>query len=343
MDVSFVIVSWNAKEYLRGCLRSIAATCRDTSHEIIVVDNASHDGSPEMLEAEFPEVRVVRNADNLGFAGANNQGTALARGRYLALVNSDVELLPDALRRLVAFLDEHPDVGIAGPKVLNGDGTLQASCRTEPSLRSWLFRSLALDTRFPRSRLFGDHYMTHWSHDEVRDVEVLSGCFWMIRRSAHEQVGGLDARFFMYAEDMDLCRRYREAGWRVTFFPGARIVHFGGGSSGNAPARFWVELLRANLQYWKKHHTTPAAAALYAIFLLHHAARVPGFALRRLLQPAARGARGEDKLALNVRTLGWLLRPSTFRLVLAPADPAPARPARARLAERSAPRAAEHP
>lgn len=321
MDVSFVIVSWNAKAYLEKCLASIASTCRGTSYEIIVVDNASRDGSPEMLESRFPEVRLIRNPDNRGFAGANNQGMAIARGRYLALINSDVELLPDALRLLVAFMEEHPAVGIAGPKVLNADRTLQNSCRTSPSLRSWLFRSLALDTTFPRSRVFGDHYMTHWSHDDVRDVDVLSGCFWMIRRSAHEQVGGLDTRFFMYAEDMDLCLRYRQAGWRVTFFPAARIIHYGGGSSANAPVRFWIELIRANLQYWKKHHTTASTAVLYGIFLVHHLVRIPAFALRRLMRRADPARKDDEKLATNTRALRWLLRPSTLRLVVARPEP----------------------
>jgi len=160
VDVSFVIVSWNAKEYLRTCLQSIAVSCAAMSHEIIVVDNASSDGSPEMMATEFPEIQLVRNADNKGFAAANNQGTEIAEGRYLALVNSDVEMFPQTLQRLVAFMDAHPDVGMLGPKVLNADSTIQPSCRTFPSLRSWLFRALALDTTFPRSRFFGSHFMT---------------------------------------------------------------------------------------------------------------------------------------------------------------------------------------
>jgi GT2 family glycosyltransferase len=317
MDVSFVIVSWNAKDYLRKCLRSLADACARLEHEVIVVDNGSSDGSPEMVEAEFPEVRLIRNAHNAGFAAANNQGLAIARGRYLALVNSDVELFPDTMERLIAFMEAHPDVGLLGPKVLNADRTIQPSCRTFPSLRSWLFRTLALDTAFPRSRLFGEHFMTHWSRDEVRDVDVLSGCFWLIRRSAYEQVGGLDTRFFMYAEDMDLCRRYRQAGWRTTFCPEGQIIHYGGASSGNAPVRFWIEMQRANLQYWKKHHGTVSTIALYLLLIAYHSLRVPAFAMLRLLGRQAASPREADKLRMNLRTLAWLLRPSTLQLLTA--------------------------
>lgn len=315
MDVSFVIVSWNAKEYLRTCLQSIAVSCAAMSHEIIVVDNASSDGSPEMMATEFPEIQLVRNADNKGFAAANNQGTEIAEGRYLALVNSDVEMFPQTLQRLVAFMDAHPDVGMLGPKVLNADSTIQPSCRTFPSLRSWLFRALALDTTFPRSRFFGSHFMTDWSRDEVRDVDVLSGCFWLIRRRAYEEVGGLDTRFFMYSEDVDLCLRYRAAGWRVTFCPEGEIVHYGGGSSGNAPVRFWIEMQRANLQYWKKHHGFVSTLCLYIILVVYHVLRVPALALRRLIKPNAHSEREAEKLSMNVRTLAWLLSPSTLRLL----------------------------
>ena len=317
MDVSFVIVNWNAKQHLQKCLRSIANSCADLSHEVIIVDNASSDGSPEMVVAEFPGVRLIANADNVGFAAANNQGTDVARGRYFALVNSDVEVFAGTLQRLVGFMDANPDVGVLGPKVLNADLTIQPSCRKFPSLRSWFFRALALDTAFPRSHWFGDHFMTNWSYGEVRDVDILSGCFWLIRRRAHEAVGGLDTRFFMYAEDMDLCLRHRQAGWRVTFFPAAEIIHYGGASSGTAPVRFWIEQQRANLQYWKKHHGFASTVALYLILVIHHLVRVPAFAMQRLLRPAGPSERRSDKLKLNIRALSWLLRVSTLKLLVA--------------------------
>jgi GT2 family glycosyltransferase len=315
VDVSFVIVSWNARQHLQKCLRSIANTCTGVSHEVIVVDNASSDASLEMVRAEFPDVRVIANTDNVGYGTANNQGTDVAQGRYFALVNSDIEVFAGTLQRLVAFMDANPDVGVLGPRVLNADGTLQPSCRTFPSLRSWLFRALALDTTFPRSPWFGDQFMTNWSYGEVRDVDILSGCFWLIRRSAHEQVGGLDTRFFMYAEDMDLCLRHRQAGWRVTFLPDAEIIHYGGASSATAPVRFWIEQQRANLQYWKKHHSFASAVTLYLILVLHHLVRVPAFALRRWLRPQDASTR--DKLTMNARALAWLLRPATLKLLLA--------------------------
>lgn len=317
MDVSFVIVNWNAKQYLEQCLRSIASTCAQLSHEVIVVDNASSDGSAAMVRAEFPSVHLIANSDNTGFATANNQGTDAARGRYFALVNSDVEIFEGALERMLEFMESNPDVGVLGPRVLNSDGTLQPSTRTFPSLRSWLFRAFALDTTFPRSKFFGDHFMTNWSHEDVRDVDILSGCFWLIRRSAQEAVGGLDSRFFMYAEDMDLCLRHRQAGWRVTFFPGAEIVHHGGASSGTAPVRFWIEQQRANLQYWRKHHGLVSTAGLYVLLVLHHLLRVPGFAVRRVLRGSDPSSGEPDKLEMNVRTLTWLLSLPALELVFA--------------------------
>jgi hypothetical protein len=289
-------------------------------YEIIVVDNASSDGSPEMVKAEFPGVSLLTNAGNVGFAAANNQGTAIARGRYFALVNSDVEVFPGTLSTMLAFMDAKPDVGMLGPKVLNADRTLQPSCRTFPSLRSWFLRALALDTALPRSRIFGDHFMTHWSHDEERDVDILSGCFWLIRRRAHEEVGGLDTRFFMYAEDMDLCLRYRRAAWRVTFLPRAEIIHYGGASSDRAPVRFWIEQQRASLQYWKKHHGVASTVALYLLLIAHHLLRVPAFAVARAVRGADPSAREDDKLTVNLRTLAWLVRPATWKLLISPSD-----------------------
>src|SRR4051794_26170225 len=166
LDYSFVIVSWNAKAYLRECLDSIRAESEGLTAEVIVIDNASADGSPDMVRDDYPWVTLVRNESNVGFARANNQGIALSSARYLCLVNSDVVIHAGCLREMAHFLDGHPEIGLAGPKVLNTDGTLQSSRRDTPTLTSVLVRALALDTLFPKSARFGSHFMTNWDHGD---------------------------------------------------------------------------------------------------------------------------------------------------------------------------------
>lgn len=312
-DVSFIIISWNAKNYLRECLDSLKAATAGLDAEVIIVDNASTDGSVEMVRNEFGHVRLLQNNFNAGFAQANNQGIEIARGNFLCLVNSDVNVHPDAIKNILEYLKAHPDVGMLGPKALNRDGSRQTTCRTVPTLRNSFFRALALDTTFPNSSLFGSHFMTNWNYEETREVDILGGCFWMIRRPAVEQVGLLDTRFFMYGEDMDFCRRFHAGGWKVIFYPGAQIVHYGGGSSGNAPARFWVEMQRANLQYWIKHRGRVSVLSYYCCLLMYHGIRVAGLTARSLFR---KSESSQATLEKNRRGLKWLLAPSTIVAVL---------------------------
>jgi GT2 family glycosyltransferase len=305
-DISFVIISWNAREYLRECLQSIYAATTGLDIEVIIVDNASSDGSAEMVRKDFQDAKLLQNMANAGFAQANNQGIRASRGRYLCLVNSDVNISRDAVRNFLRYMDGNPDVGIAGPKALNGDGSRQTTCRTVPTLKTSFFRALSLDTLFPHSKFFGGHFMTNWSYDETREVDILGGCFWMIRRRALEKVGLLDTRFFMYGEDMDFCHRFHTAGWKVVFYPGAVITHYGGGSSGNAPARFWVEMQRANLQYWIKHRSRGAVGVYYFLLLIDHAVRVSGFAARYLLGVKNRQL-AHTKFTKHLCGIQWLL------------------------------------
>lgn len=321
MDFSFVIVSWNAKDYLRECLDSITAESSGLAIEVVVVDNASSDGSPELVHDEYPWVVLVRNDANVGFARANNQGIALSSGTYLCLVNSDVVLHPGCLTAMKAFLDARPDIGLAGPRVHNRDGSLQPSCRMAPTLRSVFFRALALDTLFPRSATFGAHFMTHWDHDDVRAVDILSGCCWFARRRAVEDVGGLDETFFMYGEDMEWSLRFRRGGWAVVFNPAATITHYGGASSARQPTRFFVEMQRADLQYWRMHHGPSSFVAYYAAVVLQHAVRAGGHSVMWLVRPS-----GRERSATKVRgSLACLGRLVTLRLTAAPSRrPSPA-------------------
>jgi hypothetical protein len=242
--------------------------------EVIVVDNASQDGSPEMVTAEFPEVVLIRCGENLGFARANNLGLKRATGSFLGLVNSDVIVHPGCLQTLRGFLDANPGTGLVGPKVLGSDGRLQLSCGKLPGVWNTLCQFLLLNKLFPQSEFFSGFQVGGAWHDRCREVEVLSGCFWLARSSAVAKIGGLDEAFFFYAEDIDWCKRFRDGGWQLHFVPEAVATHYGGGSSVNAPARYYLEMLRANLIYWRKHHGRVGRALYYSLAILQHGVRL---------------------------------------------------------------------
>ncbi len=298
LDLSIIVVSWNAKEFLLKCLRSFEQATSQ-SMEVIVVDNASSDGSPEAAQKEFSHVRLLRNHTNLGFAKANNLGARQSAGRYLIFANSDVEILPGCLDSMYGYMENHPAIGMLGPKILNPDLTLQPSCRKFPGLWNCLCRSVGLD------RIFSG--LTFHAHNDVaRNVDVLSGCFWMVRRAALPQVGLLDENFFMYAEDIDWCKRFWDAGWEVVYFPAAGVIHYGGASSSHAPARFYLEMQRANWHYWKKHHGWPARSGFLFISLLHHVIRILRSMVLYLLRPSAKQEM-KLKIKRSVACVSWLL------------------------------------
>jgi GT2 family glycosyltransferase len=273
MDISVVIVSWNTKLYLEQCLESLAAAppCRST--EIIVVDNASADGSPEMIEARFPGIKLIRSGENLGFAKANNLAIRQCRGRYISLVNPDVEVLPGCLDALADFLDQNPTVGNVGPRILNPDRTLQSSCRRYPTLWNNFCSAAGLATAFKKYRVFAGEHMLFFPHDRTAPVDVLVGCFWMVRREALEAAGLLDEGFFVYGEDVDWCRRCRNAGWEVVFFPGAEAIHARGGASAADPVTSAVTQQRSILYYWSKHHGWFGLVGIKSILIFHHLLR----------------------------------------------------------------------
>lgn len=302
--ISVIIISWNARDYLRDCLVSLRETKNPLVREVIVVDNASRDGSPEMVAVHFPEVTLIRSNENLGFARANNLAIKQASGDLLALINSDVVVHSACLEQLAGFLDSHREVGLVGPRITGGDGLLQRSCRRLPSVWNLTCSVLALDRMFPRNPLFSGFEFRHWDYDRLGEVEVLSGCFWVARKTAVEQVGGLDERFFFYAEDIDWCKRFRDAGWKIMFVPQATATHFGGGSSSNAPLRYSIEMLRANLIYWRKHHGIFGKWSYYLLALLHHSFR---FVARALSRVASATHDGHTKVREHFVCLRWLL------------------------------------
>lgn len=290
-DISVVIVGWNARRYLELCLESLTAPPR-RSMEVFVVDNASTDGTAGMIETKFPWVKLIRSAENLGFSRGNNVAIRECRGRYIALVNPDVVVLPGCLDALADFLDEHPGVGNVGPRVLNGDMTLQISCRQFPTVWNNFCAATGLSNLFKRSRFFSDERMFFSPHDRTKSVDVLVGCFSMIRREAMDAVGLLDENLFMYGDDVDWCRRCWNSGWEVVFYPGAEAIHYRGKTTAPYPVRFAVAQQRSVLYYWTKHHTLWGVCGIHCIVLFHHLVRY-GFAAASGLVRSKPGRQGD--------------------------------------------------
>jgi len=278
-ELSIIIVSWNAKTYILECLTSLRAATSSLRVEIIVVDNASSDGSVEEVRAQFPDVKLIEAGSNLGFAKANNIGMKAASGRHVALINSDVNVPPNCLPTLIRHMEQFPQIGLIGPRMLSSNGEVRRSTMKFPTIWDCFVRAIAFDTLFKGTGLFSGFLNFDLDFTKVQDVDVLNGWFWMTRREALQQVGGLDEQFFMYGEDMDWCKRFHQAGWRVVFFPEAEAIHYGGASSANAPVRFYVEMQRANLQYWKKHHGPTSLLLYWLTVWLNNFIRTTGYAL----------------------------------------------------------------
>jgi len=282
MDISVIVVNRNTRDILRKCLASVLAETAGISFEVIVVDNGSTDGSAEMVRHEFPQVTLIGNQDNRGFAAANNQGMRVARGRYVLLLNSDTVVLDGAIQKTVAFADEHPEAAVVGCRVLNPDRSLQPTCFLFPSLPNMLLSTTYLYKLFPRNRFFGRERMTWWDRDDVREVEVVTGCFMLVQREAIENVGLMDERFFMYAEETDWCYRFKRAGWMNLFCPGASIVHLGGGSTRARADDMNIQLRRSILQFMKKHRSALSYGAARLLTSLFYATRTPYWWVRSL-------------------------------------------------------------
>ena len=303
--VSVVIVVWNAKKYVLQCLESLRNHCGSVCDEVIIVDNASTDGSPELVAERFPEFTLIRNSENLGFAKANNIGIAHSSGSYVCLVNSDVEFVEDCISPLIEYLSANPAVGMVGPKMLGTDGGVFRSTMRFPTIWNYLSRAFGFDVAFRKSRLFGGLLMSDFDHRTTAPVEVLNGWFVMVRRSAMHRVGLLDPQFFMYGEDVDWCYRFHKAGEQVMFFAEAGAIHYGGASSSHAPLRFYLELYRATWQYWRKHFGGPAQFGFLLAFAVHHSIRLLAFALMYLCLPSQR-PNSATKVKRSLACLQWV-------------------------------------
>jgi GT2 family glycosyltransferase len=305
IDISVVIVNWNTKDFLLDCIQSIVDETLQHSFEVIVVDNGSSDGSLEAVRERFPYVKIIYNDSNMGFAKANNIGIGASKGEYICLVNSDIKLLHGCLDTMCDYMGRHREVGLLGPQILNKDLSIQASSAELPSLRSTLMQALALAKLFPRIRFCRTRFMSDFDHRSPRNVEVLSGCFLMARRDALQDVGLLDERFFIYKEDVDWSKRFRDARWQVMFYPEAKAIHYGGASSSLAPARFQIEMERANLQYWRKHHSWLAQEMIIAIGFIHYWLRICRWSVTYLFK-RGRKVTARDMIKRDVSCLCWL-------------------------------------
>jgi GT2 family glycosyltransferase len=255
VDLSCIIVNYYCSDSLKNCLESVYQTLRKITFEVIIVDNSQNDPGMASLKESYPQVRVIQNVANVGFAKANNQATLSSQGKTLLFLNPDTILADQAIEEMVAHLASNPDIGALGPKVLNTDGSLQYSCRRFPTLMTGFFNRYSLLSRwFPSNRYTVQYLMKDFNHDEIREVDWLSGCCLMVPRAIFEKAGGFDEHYFLFNEDIDLCRAIGQNGYKVMYFPLAKITHHVSTSNSNVPARIIIKRHRGMKHYYKKHH-----------------------------------------------------------------------------------------
>ncbi|MFQ5613623.1 MAG: glycosyltransferase family 2 protein [Anaerolineae bacterium] len=268
MDLSIIIVNWNVKELLRDCLHAILAADVSFELEIIVVDSASTDGSAAMVEAEFPQARLIASSENLGFARGNNLGVSLARGRYFLLLNPDTRLEDEALAAMLSYMDRHPGVGVVGPQLRYPDNRVQSSRRRFPTPGSLFWESTLLGQWFPHNRHIRAYHLADQADDIPQAVDWITGAALFIRAAAWQQVGPIDEALFMYFEETDWCRRCARAGWAIHYLPAARVIHYEGKSSEQVPAARAIRFQRSKVYYTRKWFGWRWALALRLFLLL---------------------------------------------------------------------------
>jgi GT2 family glycosyltransferase len=273
-DLAIVIVSWNCRDYLVGCLESIRTAGPRGSFKVYVVDNSSSDGTVEVVRRDFPEVRLIANGENVGFAAANNQAIRESRSRYILLLNPDTTVLPGAVDGLVAFMDSHPEVSAAGPALLNTDGTAQRTGVRFPANWNILCETLFLDRVFPESKTFGRHKELYMDSSMPREVDFVHGAALMARRKAVERIGGLDDGFFMYFEETDWCWRIKADGGKVYYSAVDGIVHHGGSEVGHFDEQRLVHYHASLFRFYNKHYGTVRLMLLRPILVFRSMIRI---------------------------------------------------------------------
>lgn len=263
--VSILIVNWNTRDYLRACLLSLRTACANLEHEIIVVDNASHDGSSVLVSAEFPEVHLLANAVNEGYAAGNNHAYSRARGEYLWLLNPDTEAPGEAPRRMLEFLQADAQRGAVASALIDAQtGKPQQSCRTFPTPAALWAEGSGLARRYPRSRRFGFYRMGWWRYHDTRQVDQPMASSLLLRRAAVESVGGLfDEQFPIFFNDVDLCWRLKAANWQIWYLADARVLHHGGASTRQAKPQMIAASHTALRRFYEKHYRGQLPVPLY--------------------------------------------------------------------------------
>ena len=303
LDLSILIVSYNTCSLLRQCLRSIFSKDQDVSFEVIVVDNASADGTPEMVASEFPEVRLLKNSENVGFSVANNAAMDCSRGRCVLLLNSDTILVPGTLGSMLEVMDQDKSIGIAGCRLVRPSGEMDLACRRSfPTPMVSLSRFLRLNRLFPKHKLFGRYNLTYLDECGRYEVDSIVGAFMMVRREVVEQVGGLDEDYFMYGEDVDWCFRIQRAGWKVMYVGDCTTYHYKGASSRKESFRMNYHFHRAMFLFHRKHlrqrYAVPVSIAVYvgiaarfSLLVLNHYVSRGVTGLRSFIRNAFAGER----------------------------------------------------
>jgi hypothetical protein len=255
IDLSIIIVNYNAKELLRRCLQSIFRFQRDLEFEVMVIDNHSEDGSIQMLKREYPQVKLLRNQRNLGFAAACNQGIRISRGRYILLLNPDTEFTSGGITRMVEFLNAHEKVGICGPQMIDPQGEVLFSCRSFPSFLTAISSSQSFLNRFfPKNPLSKKYLLKDMDRSQEREVDWVSGSSLLARRAVFEKIGLLDEIFFMYVEDVDFCYRAKKSGFLVYYFPQVTVVHQVGASTRRRKISMQAEHHKSMYHFYRKHN-----------------------------------------------------------------------------------------
>ncbi|MDD3223912.1 MAG: glycosyltransferase family 2 protein [Clostridium sp.] len=256
-DLTIIIVNWNAKELLKNCLNSIYENTKTLKYEIIIVDNNSSDGSGDMIREVFPKkdnLKLIENKDNKGFAGANNQAIKISKAKAVLLLNPDTIINGDVIGKTFRYLFKNDELGVAGCKVLNPDGSLQLACRRmAPRPKDAFFKIFGISKLFKNNEKLTRYNLTHVPEDKFLDVDSVSGCYLMMKKQVVDKIGYLDETFFMYGEEMDWCMRAKKAGFVVRYCPVGTIVHYKGESSRKLGVKATYEFYRAMLIFYNKY------------------------------------------------------------------------------------------
>ena len=303
LKLSISLVNTNNRDLLRECLKSLYEQDHGVTFEVVLVDNISTDGSVEMVQSEFPQVKVMVNTKRMGFAANHNQAIQECKADYILVFNEDTIVKPGALKAMTDYLDTHSDTGAVGCRLENPDGTLQRSCYKFPTPWRKVAENLLLTAAFPNNPIVGDY--RGWNHDEVREVDMVIGAVLMVRRAVIEKTGLLDEGFFIYSEETDWCLRMHKDGFKVAFVPNGTIVHYGGQSSVAMKDRQFCESVRNEVRYIRKHFGLSGEMLYRASMLFGSVLRIGAFSVIRFV-PGKREA-ADRVIGLWWRMLKWHL------------------------------------